>query len=106
MKRPQIRKSILGRECKEHLIVVDEAWTGRPIDAQVDDLILLPAAAIIEGASWKPFDSDAKRMPGSGRNPGVGRASIPDTGMGAIPSHEPKAICRSGAFSAFGGGGR
>src|SRR5579883_687112 len=41
VKPPQIRRSILGQECKEHLIAVDEAWTGRAIDAQASDLILL-----------------------------------------------------------------
>jgi hypothetical protein len=35
VKLPQIRRSILERECKDQLIVVDQAWTGRPIDAQV-----------------------------------------------------------------------
>jgi len=48
-KRPQIRKSILGQECKENLVVVDEAWLGRAIDVQVDDLILLPPGSVLEG---------------------------------------------------------
>jgi hypothetical protein len=60
VKPSQIRKSILGRECKEHLVVVDDFWTGRAIDAQVGDLILLPSATVIEdsivpNAEWAQY---------------------------------------------------
>jgi hypothetical protein len=79
VKAPQIRKSILGRECKDYLIVVDQSWTGRPIDAQVGDVILLPAATTIESAVVEPIKNDAGQCLVRASNPGVGRAVIPDT---------------------------
>jgi hypothetical protein len=79
VKRPQIRKSILGCECKEHLIVVDPAWTGRPIDAQAGDVILLPATTIIEGSIVQVLERDASRCLVQAISPGVGRAVIPGT---------------------------
>jgi hypothetical protein len=77
IKRPQIRKSILGRDCRDNLIVVDEHWTGRAIDAQVDDLILLPRAIAIEGGVVveQLGDSEQGCLVRAAR-PGVGRASF------------------------------
>jgi hypothetical protein len=77
VKPPQIRKSILGRECKEHLITVDHAWTGRAIDAQAGDLILLPVGAIIEGAIAETVCSDAGGCLVRALKPGIGRVSTP-----------------------------
>jgi len=74
-KLPHIRRSILGYECKDHLIVVDEAWTGRPVDAQVGDVILLPAATILEGSVAETVHHDANRHVVRASNPGVGRAT-------------------------------
>jgi IrrE N-terminal-like domain len=80
VKPPQIRRSILGFECKDHLIVVDQAWTGRAIDAQVGDVILLPPSTMIESDVVESIRSDANRHLVRAINPGVGRALIPDTG--------------------------
>jgi Zn-dependent peptidase ImmA (M78 family) len=80
VKIPQIRKLILGRECKQHLVVVDDCWTGRAIDAQVDDLILLPPTAVVEGAVVEPVCSGPKGCLVRAALPGVGRASISDSG--------------------------
>ena len=38
----QIKSSLLGNRFDGNLIVVDKFWTGRTIDAQVGDIILLP----------------------------------------------------------------
>jgi Zn-dependent peptidase ImmA (M78 family) len=78
VKRPQIRKSILGRECKEHLIVVGEAWTGRAIDGQVDDLILLPAGTAVEGQVVDQVCNSPKGRLVRAAKPGVGRAASSD----------------------------
>ncbi len=77
-KRPQIRKSILGQECKEHLVVVDEAWFGRAIDVQVDDLILLPAGSAIEGGAVTPVCGSASGCLVRAVKPGVGGAFSSD----------------------------
>lgn len=45
----KIREEILGFDCKEHLVVVDDAWIGSAVDVQVGDFILLPPDASIEG---------------------------------------------------------
>jgi Zn-dependent peptidase ImmA (M78 family) len=79
VKGPQIRKSILGQECKEHLLVVDRAWSGRSVDAQVGDAILLPSTTVVEGAVVEIVRRDARGCLVRGGKPGVGRASIPDT---------------------------
>lgn len=44
-----IRAAILGSECPQNLIMVDVHWTDRPIDAQVEDLIVLPPGTCLEG---------------------------------------------------------
>ncbi|MGH9352994.1 MAG: ImmA/IrrE family metallo-endopeptidase [Terriglobia bacterium] len=80
VKLPQIRHSILGWDCEDHLIVVDRDWTGRPIDAQVDDVILFPGATVLEGTVADTLHSDAKRHVVRASNPGVGRVLIPGTG--------------------------
>lgn len=74
VKLPQIRKAILGHKCKEHLAVVDEAWLGRAIDVQVDDLILLPAASALEGGVVEPVRASASGRLVRAVKPGVGRA--------------------------------
>jgi hypothetical protein len=79
-KLPQIRRAILGSECKDHLIVVDHTWTGRPIDAQVGDVILLPPAVTLEGSVVETVRRDVNRHVVRASNAGVGRASLPDTG--------------------------
>lgn len=79
MKLPQIRKTIIGRECKEHLVVVDEMWAGRAIDAQVGDLILLPVSAVVEGSVVEPVCTGAIGYLVRAARPGVGRASIPES---------------------------
>jgi hypothetical protein len=79
LRGPQIRKSILGCECKEHLIVVDEAWSGRPIDAQVGNILILPPATLIESGVVELMDSDERRIVARAVRPGIGRGVIRNT---------------------------
>ena len=79
LKGPQIRKSIIGCDCKEHLVVVDEAWSGRPIDAQAGDMLLLPSAAVIEGDVVEPVKNDQKLFLARALRPGIGRVLIRNT---------------------------
>lgn len=80
IKPPQIRKLILGRECKEHLVVVDRFWTGRAVDAQVEDLIMLPSASVVEGKVVERIDAHRHGCLVRAVTPGVGRATLPDAG--------------------------
>jgi IrrE N-terminal-like domain len=79
VKPPQIRKLILGQECKEYLVVVDQFWTGRAIDAQTGDLILLPFATVIEGNVVEQIDTNGNECLVRAVAPGVGRAVVPDS---------------------------
>jgi Zn-dependent peptidase ImmA (M78 family) len=76
IKLPQIRESILGEKTKEHLVFVDEYWQGRPIDARVDDLIVLPTSVQIEGN----VVTHIRTFPGGclvrATRPGIGRATL------------------------------
>jgi Zn-dependent peptidase ImmA (M78 family) len=78
VKPPQIRRSILGQACKEQLVIADEAWTGRAIDAQTGDLILLPQDTTIEGAAVEQVCNSALGCLVRTLKPGVGRACSAD----------------------------
>ena len=80
MKLPLIRKSLLGMECKDHLIVVDEAWTGRPVDVQAGDVIRLPSTASIEGQVVEEISRTAQACVVRAVKPGIGRIAIPTSG--------------------------
>ncbi len=45
-----IRQAVLGKTVASHLHVVSPAWSGRAIDCEVGDYLLLPDGAICEGA--------------------------------------------------------
>ena len=70
---PTIRKTLLGFDCSEHLIVADHAWSGRPIDAHVSDLILLPPDAHAEGNFLEVIRRDSKMCVARAVRPGIGR---------------------------------
>jgi len=44
-----IRKSLLGDDSADPLMVVDDSWVGKPIDVEVGTAILLPAGTVVEG---------------------------------------------------------
>jgi hypothetical protein len=73
IKGPEIRKMILGHECKDHLIVVDQAWTGRPVDAQAGDVFTLPKEVVIEGGVLESVESNEERIIARAVRPGIGR---------------------------------
>lgn len=49
VKPKQIRAELVGRETAENVIPVDARWTGRPIDLEVGDLVILPPGTAFEG---------------------------------------------------------
>jgi len=77
VKLPQIRKRLLGFECKDHLVFVDEAWSGRAVDVQVEDVIRLPPSVSIEGSFVEELSRDADTCLVRAVKPGVGRFAIP-----------------------------
>jgi hypothetical protein len=80
VKLPSIRKSLLGFECREHLVPVDEAWTGRPIDVQVGDVILLPPTVAVEGRVVEEMSRTVNAYVVRVVKPGIGRIFISDSG--------------------------
>ena len=44
-----IREFVLGQSTPEKLIIVDEQWSSRPVDAGVGDFLLLPPGTLAEG---------------------------------------------------------
>jgi Zn-dependent peptidase ImmA (M78 family) len=80
IKLPQIRESVLGEKTKEHLVLVDEFWNGRPIDARADDLILLPGGVQIEGDIVARVRTVRGGCLVRATKPGIGRATLPQGG--------------------------
>ena len=56
-KLPTIRQRILGRSCSSPLIVVDAGWSGRVVDAEVGDWLLLPPRLSTLGAQLQLIES-------------------------------------------------
>jgi hypothetical protein len=53
----KIRARILGQEVKENLIIVDQEWFGRTIDAHIDDLLLFKQDIKFEGSCIEYINS-------------------------------------------------
>jgi len=67
-----LKADILGQKLKENLIIVDENWTGRPIDIQVGDLILATEQVRLEGRSIESCSVAGKNIFKASR-PGLSR---------------------------------
>ena len=72
---PAIRKSLAGRDCSAPLLVADEAWSGRAIDMQVSDVILLPSDVEFEGSVLDEMQRDRSRCIATAVRPGIGRVA-------------------------------
>jgi hypothetical protein len=69
----KIREAVIGQSGSEELIIVDEQWAGRPVDASAGDFILLPPASSAEGLCCE-FRADLKQGTlFQAVTPGVGR---------------------------------
>ncbi len=73
-----LRSAILGRECREHLVVADLQWHGRAIDLQVGDLARLPAGVRIEGRCAEEMERQDASVLVRAAAPGLGRATVAD----------------------------
>lgn len=64
-----IRTQVLGTDTATGLIVVDEFWSGRPVDAEVGDAVIAPADAVVDGNAVVRIDDRVLRAerPGSAR---------------------------------------
>ncbi len=69
----KIRRSILKQESKDHLVVVDEEWFGRPIDIQVGDMVLFEHDIVFEGNCIEPVRYSTPKSVYKAVLPGIGR---------------------------------
>ncbi|MFC1677355.1 ImmA/IrrE family metallo-endopeptidase [Planctomycetota bacterium] len=69
----KIRKALLCQELPANLIVVDREWTGRPIDIQVGDSVLVKNDIKFEGKCVEPCSYTQIDHVFQGVRPGIGR---------------------------------
>lgn len=62
-KPKNLREELFGRPVAAELYVVDEAWTGRPVDLKVGDVAILPPATTVEPTTGR-FSQQARLAPG------------------------------------------
>ena len=70
---------MLGFECKDPLVVVDDTWMGRAIDVQVGDVILLPSSTAFKGSVVEEIPGNSSALVVRAAKPGIGRFVIRDT---------------------------
>ena len=69
----KIRVSMLNQEVKDHLVVVDKEWFGRPIDIQVGDMVLFEHDIGFEGNCIEPVRYSTPKSVYKSVSPGIGR---------------------------------
>ncbi len=79
-----IRAAILGRKVPHNLLVVGEKWTGRAVDVQVGDLIVLPSGARHEAANLRVVEETAAMVLLAATAPGLGRVYRHQSGWAAF----------------------
>lgn len=70
---------LLGWETQNDVVVVDDHWTGRPIDVEVGNHILVHGHAEFEGSCLRPFTEVKQGALFLAARPGIGRL---ETGEG------------------------
>jgi hypothetical protein len=68
-----IRESVLDQSTSEELIIVDEQWSSRPVDAAVGDFLLLPPSTSAEGQYFEKRGDIQYGALFQAVTPGVGR---------------------------------
>lgn len=71
---PQLRQRLAGFQVEHDLLVIDRHWARRTIDAEVGDVLLVPAHAEFEGACTSIVDSPVRHMVAT--EPGIGRLLV------------------------------
>jgi Zn-dependent peptidase ImmA (M78 family) len=84
-KPKQLRARLVGRETSENVVVVDPHWTGRPVDIEVGDLILLTPGMSFRGDCLEPVEERTDGTILRGIAPGAnGQLACAETGWGAF----------------------
>ena len=75
----KLRSKILGRECRNHLIIIDHLWDGRCVDTQATDILHLPPRVTIEGVCVEELEAGEKKTLARAVRPGTGRIMALDS---------------------------
>jgi len=76
VKPKDIRSELLGNDCRDNLILLDEQWLGRAVDIQVGDTVILPSGSTVEGSSIEPINQGESKSVVVGRRPGISRVEV------------------------------
>ena len=71
-----IRRSLLGDDSSEPLVIVDACWSGKPIDVEVGTSILLPVGSAVEGNVLRRAGSCGAGDIYEAMRAGLGRVSL------------------------------
>lgn len=74
-----IRRTLAGRDVTGDLVVVDPAWTGRPVDLRVGDWLLLPPNIEVESSQLRVKGENAAGLLLTATAQGCGRLHNPVT---------------------------
>jgi len=80
MQPKQIRRSWLGHETTNNVIVVDPYWNGRPIDVQVGDFVVAPHGVEVEAPGLRLVRKTHLVVVLEAIQPGIGRLCVPTEG--------------------------
>jgi hypothetical protein len=69
----QLRSELVGYQLSGELVVVDEHWTGRPVDIEVGSHVLVPSPMVVDGRAVEIVrEADGQALL-RGATPGIGR---------------------------------
>jgi hypothetical protein len=84
-KPKQIRAQLMGRETRENVVVVDPCWSGRPVDIEVGDFMMLPSGIDFAGDCIELVEERAGGVILRGVAPGAtGQLARVSAGWGAF----------------------
>lgn len=70
-----IRSTLMGERVMENIHIVDSAWSGRAVDCEVGDYLLLPRGTLIEGSTFACTKNVSAGDLVQLLRPGIGRVS-------------------------------
>jgi hypothetical protein len=79
-----IRASFWGVDTDHDVIPVDTHWSGRPVDVQEGDFLILPLGTKREGSCIEILQTSPNGVQAQAIRPGLGRLYIPSSEWGAF----------------------
>lgn len=80
-KPKSLREQLIGHPFAADVYVVDQSWSGRPVDLKVGDVAIVPTGTTIE-ATTGPLSSAPRRAPGAITTTASGAAVLEATEVG------------------------